>query len=374
MKQTPVASKSDVFVGQFRLLGSIWTHSYGGLHNTLPNHPQVREHEQGEELRRVPLQSMVAHLGITKLTLDDSEWVFYFGADTGFELFDFVQCGAQPPLFIQCLTSARPHCDMPSGVDVLDFFALGYALVASISIDVSLIPMHECVRLGYVVDIGGCANHRMCQTRVGVSANMRLHSVVPLIALLGLMHFRVTLARAVLSRARCGDGGGIDRCAASQHQAFGSEHVVDGLKELLGQVVSLHQVTWTWGFAKAQDADSVGHTISVAQASKGAVQRRIEQGFFHGEVAQTEQVLQQLKTQHGLVCKWRASGGLGRRHSRKLRYKLTPGHNAFHQFKQFHLAPAPDTQVEMKGLFVHAGVVASTVALPRCRRSFEQFP
>ena len=71
---------------------------------------------------------------------------------------------------------------------------------------------------------------------------MLFHPMVPLIALLGLMLLRVVVARAVLGRAGCGDDGGIDHCAALQHQAFGSEHAVDGLKELLGQVMPLHQV------------------------------------------------------------------------------------------------------------------------------------
>ena len=113
--------------------------------------------------------------------------------------------------------------------------------------------------------------------------------------------------------------------------------------------------------AKTQDADSVGQTISVSQTSKVTVQRRIKERVFHGEVAQTEQLLQQMKTQHGLVCKWRASCGFGRRYGRELRYKLTPGYNALHEFKQFHLARSPRAQVQLKGLSVHSRIVASTV-------------
>ena len=210
MKQTNLASKSELVAGRFRPPGSIWTHSYSGLHKAPPHHPPVREHKQGEGLRRVVLQSTVAKLGMTKLALDNPKRVLHRGADTGFELFDSIRYGAQLNLFMQCLTFARSHWNMPSGVDVLDFFALGYALVTSISIDVSLIPLRECMRLGYVVDVGGCSNYRVYKARVGISADVRLHSTVPLIALLGLMHFRVTLARAVLGRAGRGDDGGID--------------------------------------------------------------------------------------------------------------------------------------------------------------------
>ncbi len=68
-------------------------------------------------------------------------------------------------------------------------------------------------------------------------------------------------------------------------------------------------------------------------------------------------------TQHGFMCKWRASRGLGRCHSLELRYKLTPGHSALHAFQQFHLACVPGAPVQIKGLLVYSQVVASTVAV-----------
>ena len=241
---------------------------------------------------------------------------------------------------------------------------LSHAHIAGSCINISLTPIHECVRLGDIVDVGSGTHHRMDQARVGVSADVRLHSVVPLIALFGLMHFRVKLAGAVLGRVGCGDDGGIDHGAALQHEAFGFEYAVDRRKELLGHIVTLHQV------AKAQDADPVGQAISVSQSGKAAVKRGIKQRFFHGEVAQSEQLLQQMQTQHGLMCKWRASSGLGRCHDRKLRYELTPRHNAFHEFKQFHLARAPGAQVQIKGSLVHARIVASTVGVAHASGEF----
>lgn len=171
------------------------------------------------------------------------------------------------------------------------------------------------------------------------------------------MHFRVTLARNVLGRARGCDDGGIDHCAALQHQAIGSEHVVDGVKELLGQIVTLYQV------AAAQDADPIGQAISVSQASKGAVERHINQSYFHGEVAQIEQLLQLMITQRRLMCKWLASSGFGCFLGLKLRNELTPGRNAFHELKQFHLARSSGAQVQINRLLVHSRIVASTVGV-----------
>ena len=119
------------------------------LHKSLPHHPQVREHKQGEELRRVLGQASVANFGVTKLALDNPKRVLNLGTDAGFELFDLVQYGTHRALFIQCPTFARSHCNMPAGLDVLDFFALGYALTTSVGINISLIPMYECVGLGW---------------------------------------------------------------------------------------------------------------------------------------------------------------------------------------------------------------------------------
>ena len=122
--------------------------------------------------------------------------------------------------------------------------------------------------------------------------------------------------------------------------------------------------------AKARDADPVLQAIRASQANKAAVQRHSKQRFSHSVVAQTEQLLQQMQTQHGFVCKWPASCGLGRRHAFALRYKLTPGHNAFDQLKQFHLARATGAQVQIKGLLVHSRIDASTVAATRVSGEF----
>ena len=115
--------------------------------------------------------------------------------------------------------------------------------------------------------------------------------------------------------------------------------------------------------AKAQDADPVGQTLSVAQASKGAVQRRIKQGLLVGKVTQTEQFLQQMKRRHGLVCKWWASGGFGRRRGRERRHKLTQGYNALREFKQFHLARSPGAQLQPKGFSARSRNIASTIGV-----------
>jgi hypothetical protein len=72
----------------------------------------------------------------------------------------------------------------------------------------------------------------------------------------------------------------------THRQASGFEHGVDGVEELLGQLVLFQQV------AKPQDADPIGMSGIGIQSSKVSVQRRFEQGLFHREVAQPKELLQ----------------------------------------------------------------------------------
>lgn len=58
-------------------------------------------------------------------------------------------------------------------------------------------------------------DHRVDQTRTGVRADMHLHAEVPLVALLGLMHFRVALAVLILGRGWRPRTPGRKSCVAS---------------------------------------------------------------------------------------------------------------------------------------------------------------
>ncbi len=54
------------------------------------------------------------------------------------------------------------------------------------------------MRLRDVVFIGSIARASMNQARLSVCVNVRLHTAVPLVAFLGLVHLWVTLIRTVL--------------------------------------------------------------------------------------------------------------------------------------------------------------------------------
>ena len=78
------------------------------------------------------------------------------------------------------------------------------------------------MRLGDIAHVGRRAHDRVNQTRFDIHTDVRLHAEVPLVALLGLMNFRVTLLVPVLRRGRRRDQRRIDDRAFSQQQALGA--------------------------------------------------------------------------------------------------------------------------------------------------------
>lgn len=75
-------------------------------------------------------------------------------------------------------------------------------MVASIAERDGLVTMQQRVHLRHVGDIACRADDRVHQARRGMHTNVGVHSKVPVIALLRLLHFRSALAIFVLSRRR----------------------------------------------------------------------------------------------------------------------------------------------------------------------------
>jgi hypothetical protein len=85
--------------------------------------------------------------------------------------------------------------------------------------------------LGNIADVTGFANHSMHEAGVGIDTNMRLHAEVLLIAILALVHLRITLTGLVLGRGWRRNQCRIDNHAFPQKQAFLCQMVVDGVED-----------------------------------------------------------------------------------------------------------------------------------------------
>src|SRR5438105_2200152 len=94
-------------------------------------HPQVRQREQRDELRRVLRQAAVAHLGEAELPLDHAEGVLDLRADAGLHLLHSFSDELGLDERVELLALARAHGHMPRRP-----FRLGpvvHALVASVA-------------------------------------------------------------------------------------------------------------------------------------------------------------------------------------------------------------------------------------------------
>ena len=92
------------------------------------------------------------------------------------------------------------------------------------------------------MNIGSSNHHRMDQAGVLILACMDFHSEIPLVGLLGLVHFRIQLPPIVFGGTGRGDQGGDKDRALWQRHAFLIEMGFDGFKNLLAQPMLLKQV------------------------------------------------------------------------------------------------------------------------------------
>lgn len=64
--------------------------------------------------------------------------------------------------------------------------------IGRIAVDQGLFPMQQVFEHLAVVHVGGCGRDRVDELTLAVDANVRFHAEVPLVALPGLMHLRVS--------------------------------------------------------------------------------------------------------------------------------------------------------------------------------------
>jgi hypothetical protein len=97
---------------------------------------------------------------------------------------------------------------------------------------------HGLGDVGHVRRGDGDGAHRLA---VPVRSDVRFHSKIPLVALLGLVHPGIALLAGVLGRGGRGDERGVHPRAFAQHQAALGEVGVDRHEEGLAQVVCFQQ-------------------------------------------------------------------------------------------------------------------------------------
>ena len=153
-------------------------------------HPQVRQCEQGGELRRVLLQPEIAHLDVAELLLDHSERMLDLRSNPRFDSFDLVDHDVNRVVALERSTFSWTHGHMPchSRWRVGSFIR---ALVTGVCKDVYFLALQQRISFDHIMRVRSRSSHRMHEPRCSIRADMRFHAKMPLIAFLGLMHLRV---------------------------------------------------------------------------------------------------------------------------------------------------------------------------------------
>ena len=302
----------------------VWTHSCQAPVQTPAHHPQIGQRKQCVQLRRVLGQAAVAHLHMAELALDDAERMLDLGADAGLDAFDLFGQRIQRICLVQQLSQTWAHGHMPLHI-VLGIRSLVRTLVAGVAKDICLLPVQQTVGLDHIVDMSGRAAHGVNQAGIGIDANVRLHAEEPLLALLALVHLRISLTAGVLGRARRRDQRGINHRAAAQHQTLGAQQEIHGRQNPLGQLVLLQHMTET------QDGALVGQSVIPAtQAGEVTEQRHVVQRFFHRRVAQREPLLHEVNAQQRLHRERRTAALAFGHEWGDLRHQVGPRYHPVH--------------------------------------------
>ena len=347
---SPISRTLRPLVGLFELpfgyLPTLQAHSSRSLNNSFSHHPQVAQRKQRDQLRRVFDQSPIPSLAVAELALDHPEGVFHLGPNAGLDLFQLVDQGVYSFVLLQSPPLARHHGNLPVNPRVLrlNLFALGDTPVAGVCEYNIFFTVQQGVGLRDVMLIGGSARNSMNQARLSVCANVSLHTEVPLVALLGLVHLWVTLTRAVLGGARSCDQSGINDRACFEQQAPLDQIGVHGGKNLRGEVVGFKQVTESENGALIRQPR--GACVKLGELTK---QGYVMQCLFHGRIRQAKPLLHEMNAKHCGNGKRRTARFACGRKGLNQASQLRPRHNKIHLVEKLTLACSLGDQFKSGG-------------------------
>ena len=153
--------------------------------------------------------------------------MFDLGANLRLGILDLALCYVQCAALTQFLVCTAACSDLPGHLPAIIFWALLYAGVTRVGTHHVFLAMQQLVDLGGIHHIGCRTDHALNQTRLIINADVHLNAEVILVALLGLVHFRVTLAFLVLGRTRRIDQRRIDDGALPQRQTSVAQISID---------------------------------------------------------------------------------------------------------------------------------------------------
>jgi len=222
--------------------------------------------------------------------------MFDFGPGAGFELLGFQFTG------VQFLPTAGAFGNEPGYILAISMLIpLLNAKITRIT-EYALLVTVEKVASGHdVMDVGCCGIDAVDQPKRVVHANVHLHAKVILIALLGLVHLRVTLAAFVLSGAWGRNDRRIHNAALAQHQTVLLQVFVHFFEQHLAEAMALQEMT------ELENGGFVRQAVQF-QASEVPHGFDLVQSVFHGRIAEVVEQLHTVDSQHGRQRIWWPAG------------------------------------------------------------------
>ena len=214
--------------------------SFLGHSQQPPSHQiQVRQRARHEQSMRVLFQSSIPRRREAEDALDDQERMFDLGPDTRLRRvlrpFDLIDLALTPAPAVGHVLRVRRA--------VFDHFAL--TLVGRVTPDLGLFTVQQIGQAGRIVDVRRGRGDGMDEFGPAVDTNVRLHPEEPLVALLRLVHVRITGLVLVLRRRRCADDRGVDNSALAHFDTVRLEIFKDVLEQSLAEIVPFKQVPET---------------------------------------------------------------------------------------------------------------------------------
>ena len=283
---------------------------------------KISKTKQHENVRGVFPPSLIAIFTMTKEVFDQMKPMLNLRPNTRFDMLQFVENGAQRVLFVDLPDGAALGNNLPVPLDVVHFFALRQAGVASIGKHCFFVAMQQRCRLNNVDHVRRSGGQIVHLTVFGIDADMRFHAEVPLVAFLRLVYVGVALVFGILGRRRRFDDCGVDDGARAHQQILLGQRRVDGDKHTLSQLVGLQQAMEfqqrhriRCRFARQIHTDKRPHGLAIVDC------------IFDRFVKQADPLLDEVHAQHPRQPDWWSIAHACRADMSNNRLKFSLGHD-----------------------------------------------
>ena len=247
----------------------------------------VGEGHVDDKSRFVLREAPVSHFAKAKDVLNHSKDVFHSAADSGLR-----------PVALSVLITEWPVPMTLALGKVFRFasfavYPLLLTTICTVTINPLLFPMKKAFDDSRVMHVGRSDFHGVHHLALTVSSDVTFHPKVPFIAFLGLMHLRIAFSFFVFGGRRRGDDGGIhDRPGLHAH-AFVCKVGIDDLKNRVGQVVVLKEVT------EVEDGGFIWRSaLAEVDPDKTPNRHRVIEFFFKRGIGKVIPLLNEVSAQH----------------------------------------------------------------------------